>query len=52
MQPEHILAILRGWYPHWQMELRVFPLQVWALLGLFFAVSAYNVWTYNRKGER
>ena len=41
MQPEHLMAILRGWFPHWQMELRTFGVHEWMLLGLL-ALVCFN----------
>ena len=51
MQYEHLMAILRGWYPHWRMELRVFTAHEWVLLFLFLFVSVNQIWNLNRKGE-
>ena len=52
MQPEHLMAILRGWYPHWQMELRVFTSHEQILLALLCLVCLNTIWSLNRKGER
>jgi hypothetical protein len=48
MQPEHIMAILRGWYPHWQMELRMFTTREWLLLGVLALICINTVRSLRR----
>lgn len=49
MQPEHVIAILRGWYPHWRMILRGFSVQDWLLLGLYLLACIQTVQTLSRR---
>ena len=49
-QPEDLMAILRGWYPHWQMELRAFTVWDWTITALLLAVYLNTAWSLNRKG--
>lgn len=43
------MAILRGWYPHWRMQLRAFSLVDCALIALLLLVYLYTIWNLNRK---
>ncbi|MGD0012811.1 MAG: hypothetical protein ABSD56_00070 [Bryobacteraceae bacterium] len=49
LQPAHLMAILRGWYPHWQMQLRSFSVADWTMLALLLVVYLNTAWSLNRK---
>jgi len=49
----HLLALLRGWYPHFLAQLRTWGALDWALYGiLFFLCLSAFVMTHNSKGVR
>ena len=44
----HIEAIIRGWYPHWISQLRIWSAQDWAIWSAFLLAASMTVRTLVR----
>lgn len=40
---EHALAVLRGWYPHWQAQMRTWNVETFLFYGVFLVAALATI---------